>query len=321
MGETDAAVEVRDLVKRYRRSDFNAVDGVSFDVMAGQLFCLLGPNGAGKTTCVSILTTTLRPTSGSVRIAGHDAATGSSRVRREIGVVFQAPSLDMNLSAEENVRLHAILYGLFPWRPSFRTMPRDYRLRVVELADVLGISDAMARPVRTFSGGMRRKLEIVRTLVHRPRVLFLDEPTTGLDPESRRSLWSYLRQVRTATGTTILLTTHYLEETEGSDAICILHRGRVIAHGTPAEVTAGLVEPHLVLDTRPAERAGLERELRELGVEVTGGGPFRVPADPAGAQRLLRSLRTELTVLRSGGGSVEEAYLRLVGQEAAEMTA
>src|SRR5437660_8644355 len=138
-------VEVLDLVKRYRRSTANAVDGVSFEVLPGQLFCLLGPNGAGKTTTISILTTTLLPTAGSVRIAGRDAAAEPSRVRRELGVIFQSPSLDLNLSAEENVRFHAVLYGLYPWRPMFRMMPADYRRRVRDLADVVGLGADMGR--------------------------------------------------------------------------------------------------------------------------------------------------------------------------------
>src|SRR5262249_38104405 len=142
---------VRDLVKRYRGASARAVDGVSFDVADGQLFCLLGPNGAGKTTTVSILTTTLNPTSGSVRVAGRDLVREAGSVRRELGVVFQQPSLDLNLTAEENVRLHAVLYGLHPWRPLQRLMPRAYRDQVEEVAGVLGIADLLGRPARTLS--------------------------------------------------------------------------------------------------------------------------------------------------------------------------
>ncbi|HEY2578891.1 MAG TPA: ABC transporter ATP-binding protein [Streptosporangiaceae bacterium] len=233
-----AAIEVTDLVKRYRGARVNAVDGVSFDVPDGQLFCLLGPNGAGKTTTVSILTTTLAPTSGRVRIAGLDPVARQAAVRREIGIVFQEQSLDTNLTAEENIRLHAVLYGLYPWRPLHRMMPRGYRRQVQELSEVLGITGVLARPVRALSGGTRRRLEIVRALMHQPRVLFLDEPTAGLDPESRRNLWDYLRQTRTSRGTTVLFTTHYLEEAEGADAVCVLAGGKIIERGSPAEVTA-----------------------------------------------------------------------------------
>ena len=230
------AIEVDHLVKRYRAATANALDGISFEVPEGQLFCLLGPNGAGKTTTVSVLTTTLAPTSGRARIAGLDVATEQGQVRRQLGVVFQQPSLDLNLTAEENIRLHAVLYGLYPWRPSYRLMPAGYRSQVRDMGCVLAISDLLGRRVRTLSGGQRRRLEIVRALMHRPAVLFLDEPTAGLDPESRRSLWAYLAQARAALRTTVFLTTHYLAEAEAADAVCVLAGGRIIERGSPAEV-------------------------------------------------------------------------------------
>jgi ABC-2 type transport system ATP-binding protein len=245
-------IEVTGLTKRYRGAARNAVDGVSFTVAEGELFCLLGPNGAGKTTTVSLLTTTLALTGGRVLIAGHDLATEQARVRREIGVVFQQPSLDVNLTAEQNIRLHAVLYGLYPWRPAWRLMPAAYRRQVAELAEILGLAGALGRPVRALSGGTRRKLEILRALLHQPRVLFLDEPTTGLDPHSRRDLWAYLRQARAAHATTIFLTTHYLAEAEDADAICVLARGQVIERGRPAEIKArqpGAARPRGAGDT------------------------------------------------------------------------
>jgi ABC-2 type transport system ATP-binding protein len=239
------AIEVRDLVKRYRGATSNAVDGISFDVPYGQLFCLLGPNGAGKTTTISILTTALAPTSGRVLVAGRDLATDQTGIRGCIGIVFQQPALDANLTAEENIRLHATIYGLYPWRPWYRLMPVAYRQQVRDLAGILGIAAFLGRPVRSLSGGTRRKLEIVRALLHRPRVLFLDEPSTGLDPQSRRSLWSHLRETRTRNGTTIVLTTHYLEEAESADAVCILTHGRIAERGTPAEIKTRHASPTL----------------------------------------------------------------------------
>src|SRR5438477_8132561 len=158
------AIEVRNLVKRYRKGTVNAVDGVSFDVEQGQFFALLGPNGAGKTTTISILTTTLGLTLGTVKIAGHDVVREASTVRRQVGIIFQNPSLDMNLSGEENIRLHAILYGLYSYRPAFRLMPAAYRAQVRDLASVLGMEREMFRPVQKLSGGMQRKLEIIRGL-------------------------------------------------------------------------------------------------------------------------------------------------------------
>ena len=231
-----AAIVVDGLVKRYRGGDRNAVDGISFSVPRGAFFTLLGPNGAGKTTTLNILTTILAPTAGSATVAGYDVRAAQSEVRRRIGIIFQTPCLDMNLTAEENVRLHAIMYGIYPYRPLYRLMAPEYRERVQELATLLGIAGDVFKPVRTFSGGMKRKLEIVRSLMHRPAVLFLDEPTSGLDPASRRTLWQYLRGVREKSGTTLLLTTHYLEEAEDADAVCIIDKGRIVAQGTPAQL-------------------------------------------------------------------------------------
>ena len=304
------AVEVAHLVKRYRAARRNAVDDISFDVPEGQLFCLLGPNGAGKTTTVSILTTTLAASSGRVRIAGRDLASEQARVRRELGVVFQQPSLDLNLTAEENIRLHAVLYGLYPWRPLYRLMPAGYRSQLQELAGVLGLSDLLGQRARALSGGLRRRLEIVRALLHRPPVLFLDEPTAGLDPESRRSLWAYLREARARFGTTVFLTTHYLAEAEAADAVCVLVNGRIIERGSPAEVKARQLSPELVLDAR--DRAGLRRELAALGLPVAGGGPLRVPLTGRSAQGIVTAIGTELTRFQIAEPTLEDAYLLLL---------
>ena len=252
----DAIVEVVDLVKRYRKGKTNAVDGISFSVQRGEFFAFLGPNGAGKTTTISILTTTLIPTSGQVRIAGYDVVTQPSEVRARVGIIFQNPSLDMNLTGEENVRFHAVLYKLYPYRPRFVLMPEAYRRQVRELAALLDIETDVFRPIKTLSGGTRRKLEIIRSLMHRPDVLFLDEPTRGLDTNGRRNLWEYLRAVRDA-GTTVFLTTHYLEEAEGADSICIINKGRIVSVGAPSHIKADRVSEHVRID---ADDAGLEDE-------------------------------------------------------------
>lgn len=301
------AIEVSGLVKRYRSGTGNAVDGVSFAVPDGALFCLLGPNGAGKTTTVSILTTTLAPTAGRVRIAGHDVTADPLRVRQEIGIVFQQPALDGNLTAEENIRLHAVLYGLYPWRPTFRTMPRGYREQVAALAEVLGVADLLRRRTHTLSGGTRRKLEIVRALLHGPRILFLDEPTVGLDPESRRNLWDYLATVRDRRGTTVFLTTHYLAEAEAPDTVCVLVGGRVVECGSPAQVKSRYARPELVLDAH--DRARLRAEL---GLPATARPPYRVPLNGRSAQQVIRGLEAELTLLDAGEPTLEDAYLRLL---------
>jgi ABC-2 type transport system ATP-binding protein len=310
---SDRIIEVTDLVKRYKGAESNAVDGVSFEVRRGEFFTLLGPNGAGKTTTISILTTTLVATSGSVWIAGHDLAKESAAVRESLGIIFQKPSLDLNLTAEENVRFHAVLYGLYPFRPAYRLMPKAYRDQVSDLSAILGIGEDLFRPVKTYSGGMKRKLEIVRSLIHNPKVLFLDEPTTGLDPQSRRALWEYLRKVRHESETTIFLTTHYLEEAEEADTICIINDGKIITNGTPEQVKAELLEEYLLLDAK--DRAALEHELAERGISYTGDSPLRVDLNGHTAQYIVQNLDTPLSVMRLHTPTLEDAYLAIVGDD------
>jgi ABC-2 type transport system ATP-binding protein len=317
---TAAIIEVEHLVKRYKNAETNAVDDISFSVAPGAFFALLGPNGAGKTTTISILTTTLSPTSGTVRIAGHDVSREASAVRRSVGIIFQQPSLDLNLTGEENIRFHAVLYGLYSFRPTFTTMPRAYQQQVRDLASVLGIQNDIFKPIKTFSGGMKRKLEIVRSLLHRPRVLFLDEPTAGLDPASRRSLWEYLRKVREESGTTTFLTTHYLEEAEEADCICIINRGKVVVQGTPTQVKATLIEEYLLIDAEDRER--LRAELRQLGIPftsykahgVTETPLVRIDLNGRGAQQVIQAIHTPLTVLKTHAPTLEDAYMEIVGK-------
>jgi ABC-2 type transport system ATP-binding protein len=306
-------VEVEHLVKRYRGASRNAVDDVTFTVGTGEFFALLGPNGAGKTTIISILTTTLTPTSGSVRIAGLDARRETSAVRRQVGIIFQNPSMDGNLTGEENIRLHAILFGLYPYRPSYRLMPSGYQRQIAETAARLGMESDMFRPVREMSGGMRRKLEIIRGLMHRPRLLFLDEPTAGLDAASRRSLWAYLNEIRHNDATTIVLTTHYLEEADAADRIVILNDGQVAAQGSPADIKAQLGGESLEIDAE--DRSSLRRELLRLKVPFTENGRFVIRADDRSAYQLVRSLAVPLSVMRTRQASLEDAYLRILGNE------
>lgn len=307
---SDAIVEVLDLVKRYRKGKTNAVDGITFTVRRGEFFAFLGPNGAGKTTTISILTTTLAPSSGQVRIGGYDVVTNASDVRARVGIIFQNPSLDMNLTGEENVRFHAILYRLYPFRPRFVLMPEAYRRQVHEFADLLNIETDIFRPIKTLSGGTRRKLEITRSLMHRPEVLFLDEPTRGLDTTARRNLWAYLRTVQSA-GTTVFLTTHYLEEAEGADSICIINRGRIVSFGPPSQIKAELVSEHVVIDA--ANRDQLRTELVARGIDFAETPQFRVKLDGRNAHQLLKSIDTPLTMVNVHQPSLEDAYLSIIG--------
>jgi ABC-2 type transport system ATP-binding protein len=306
-------IVVENLTKRYKRGQVNAVDGVSFDVAPGEFFVLLGPNGAGKTTTISILTTTLSPTSGTVMIAGHDVALEASAVRQSVGIIFQNPSLDLNLTAEENVRFHAVLYGLYPFAPAFALMPRAYQAQIYTLAAVLGIEQDIFKPIKTFSGGMKRKLEIIRSLIHRPRVLFLDEPTSGLDPVSRRSLWEYLAQVRAENQTTIFLTTHYLEEAEQADHICILNHGKLVANGTPAQVKEHLVESYVLIDAE--DRPALRAELARRGIAFAETASIKIHLDGSSVHQLLKTIDTPLTVVQIHSPTVEDAYLAILDRE------
>ena len=306
-------ITVEHLVKRYKREAVNAVDDISFTVAPGSLFALLGPIGAGKTTTLSILTTTLSPTSGRVQIAGYDVSQQARQVRETVGIIFQQPSLDLNLTAEENIRFHASLYGLYAFRPSYRLMPRAYREQIETLATLLGIRDDLFRSVKKYSGGMKRKLEIVRSLLHRPRVLFLDEPTSGLDPSSRKSLWDYLRLVRRENGTTVFLTTHYLEEAEQADNICIMKKGTIVARGTPAQIKAELVKPSLIIDAE--YRTALRTELAQFQLPFAETPQFKLALDVKEIHRTLKAIETPLTYVETYTPTLEDAYLEIVKEE------
>lgn len=306
-------VEVNNLVKKYKGAKTNAVDGVSFDVKEGEFFTLLGPNGAGKTTTISILNTTLSKTAGSVKVDGLEIDQNSSKVRERIGVIFQNQSLDLNLTAEENVRFHAVLYGMYPYRPFFQAMPKGYQNKVTELSEILGIGKEIHQPIRTFSGGMKRKLEIVKGLIHRPKLLFLDEPTTGLDPVSRKKLWDYLQQVRKDDGLTLFLTTHYLEEAEGADRVCVIDHGKVITLGTPEEIKTHLIEEYVTLESKHIH--DLENELRKFGYQFETGSEIKVMIKNSQIQKLFSQIKTKISKIRIHTPTLEEAYLEIISKE------
>ncbi len=308
----DPIIAVDHLVKRYKKADRPAVDDISFDVAPGELFAFLGPNGAGKTTTISILTTTLAKTSGTVTIAGYDLDRDATAVRRHIGIIFQKPAIDRHLSGEENIRLHVAIYGVYGYRPLYRAMPAEYRHRVEHLAEVVGLGGDLFKPLSTFSGGMSRKLEIIRSLMHRPAVLFLDEPTSGLDPISRRGLWDYLRRVRNEDGTTIFLTTHYLDEAEEADRVCVIDHGRIAVDATPDELKRSLLQRAVLVDAE--DRAGLRAELARLGLAATedDSGLVRIPYTETTAQDVINRIATPLSVLRIREPSLEQAYIHLL---------
>jgi len=303
----NSIIEVNELVKRYEKAKEPAVKGVSFQVGEGDFFAFLGPNGAGKTTTISILTTTLNSTSGSVTIAGFDVEKQARQVRENVGIIFQQPSLDPSLSAEENIRFHACLYGMYGYRPSFKLMPAMYRKRVMDLASIVGMENELFKPVKKLSGGMRRKLEIIRSLMHTPKILFLDEPTQGLDALSRRSLWEYINEVRRENGTTVFLTTHYIDEAEHVDKVCIINHGQIAISGSPEEMKASLLRQELILDAQ--DRGSLISELTAMGLNFRMEGHVIVPYQQISAQETIARLKTRLTVLKMQEPSLEDAYV------------
>lgn len=219
-------IKVDKLVKKFK--DFTAVNQVSFNVESGEIFALLGPNGAGKTTTIKMLTTVLKPTSGSVIINGYDPVHEKNKVRQSFGIVFQDPSLDEELTAYENMNLHAVLY-----RVPFQERP----IKIQALLEFVELWDRRKERVKNFSGGMKRRLEIARGLLHHPKVLFLDEPTQGLDPQTRNHIWEYIKDLNKKEKMTVFFTTHYIEEADKvADRVVIIDHGQVIASGTPAEI-------------------------------------------------------------------------------------
>ncbi len=261
-------IHVNNLVKTF--GNFTAVNDVSFDVGAGEIFAFLGPNGAGKTTTIKMLTTLLQPTSGTIRLDGLDPRTHQNDVRRRFGIVFQDPSLDGDLTAWENMQIHGVLYHV----------PHKVRQhRAEELLKLFELWDRRNDQVKKFSGGMKRRLEIARGFLHTPKILFLDEPTLGLDPQSRNQLWSHVRRVNEQEGVTVFLTTHYMDEADRvAHRIGVIDHGKLVAQGSPKEIkqqtgTESLEEAFLALtgSTIRDESAGSADQMRQFAKMWSGG--------------------------------------------------
>jgi len=300
------AIEVQGLVKRY--GEVLAVAGVDFTVERGEFFGFLGPNGAGKTTTISILCTLARPTEGTARVAGYDVVREPHLVRHKIGIIFQDPSLDTQLTAWENLALHARVYGV----------PGSvWRRRAEELLRLVELWERRNHLVRTFSGGMKRRLELVRGLLHDPEVLFLDEPTIGLDPQTRRQIWSYLLTLRRETGVTLFLTTHYLEEAEQCDRVAIIDHGRIIALDTPEALKARVGKDIVIVTTADNERA--VQELRErFGLQpLLVDGTLRIEAERGDEliPRLIRELTVPIQSASLRRPSLDDVFLALTGRQ------
>jgi ABC-2 type transport system ATP-binding protein len=304
-GEAEPAISVAGLAKRY--GELTAVDAISFEVEPGEIFGFLGPNGAGKTTTIKMLCTLAQPTAGSAVVAGFDVVRERADVRRNIGLVFQDPTLDAYLTAEQNLKFHADLYG----------MPRSWvPERMREVLEMVGLWERRSGRVQTFSGGMRRRLEIARGLLHSPRVLFLDEPTVGLDPQTRASIWTYIRELREREDITIFLTTHYMDEAEHCDRIAIMDAGKVVVLDTPDRLKASIGTDRVQITTDDDDEAIAALQDR-LGIDAEvhdGMVTFGVADGQKFVPRLFAELGVPIRSVQVARPSLDDVFMSYTGR-------
>lgn len=301
---TQPAIRVDALSKRYGRT--LALDGVSFDVGERQLFALLGPNGAGKTTLMHILCTVLGPDSGTAAVAGHDVVRAPLAARSRLGIVFQEPSLDDRLTVRENLNLHGLVFGV----------PRKLRReRITEMLALVELTEWAEKPVRALSSGMKRRLEIARALIHDSEIMLLDEPTVGLDAQTRERIWSYVRRLQAERGLTVVVTTHYIEEVESCDRVCIIDKGKVLAIDTPDALRHAHGQQLLRVTPRgDADRAEIldryaDRVVRQAGAEIV------LRSDDAFVEAFLGEFGARIKALSNEVPSLESVFLSLTGRE------
>lgn len=304
-------ISVVSLVKRF--DELTAVDSVSFSVQSGEIFGFLGPNGAGKSTTISILATLLHPSDGNAMVNGYDIRTQRDAVRQSIGLVFQDTSLDDRLTAEENLRFHARLYGVFG---------DQYQQRVREVLQLVNLWDRRSGIVRTFSGGMKRRLEIARGLIQYPRVLFLDEPTLGLDPQTRVHIWEYIHQLKQQHQMTIFLTTHYMQEAEHCDRIAVIDHGRIIANDSPYALKQAVGNDVITIHSQ--EHSGLKTAIQErfdYNVQEENG-VLRIGVENGEQMlpRLLRELPGDIASIQLSKPTLEDVFIHLTGRTIREET-
>jgi ABC-2 type transport system ATP-binding protein len=299
-----AVISVRGLTKRY--GDVEAVRGIDFEVTVGETFGFLGPNGAGKTTTIKILCTLASATSGTAEVAGHDTSTEQDDVRRNIGLVFQDTTLDTYLTAEQNLRFHAALYAV----PKAAIGPRTR-----QVLDMVGLWERRGSLVSTFSGGMQRRLEIARGLLHAPHVLFLDEPTVGLDPQTRSSIWSYINDLKRREDITIFLTTHYMDEAENCDRIAIIDHGRIVAIDTPEALKASVGKDRVQIQTTddPAAIAALDDRFGIEAAVHDGAVTFSVASGEEFVPKLFAGLAVPIRSVSVSRPSLDDVFMSYTG--------
>ncbi|MGH2909095.1 MAG: ATP-binding cassette domain-containing protein [Solirubrobacteraceae bacterium] len=301
---TGPAIAVTDLVKTY--GEVRAVRGVSFEVAAGEVFGFLGPNGAGKSTTINMLCTLAKPTAGRASVAGHDVVAERDEVRRNIGLVFQDPTLDGYLTARQNLKLHAELYGV----QSDLVAPR-----MEQVMEMVGLWERRDGVVGTFSGGMRRRLEIARGLMHSPRVLFLDEPTIGLDPQTRRSIWSYIRELQEREEITIFMTTHYMDEAEWCDRIAIMDHGEIVALDPPETLKAAVGTDRITIHTDDDE-AAIDALAEQFGIEAhvsEGAIVFGIASGEQFVPRLFAEFRVGIRSVSISRPTLDDVFMSYTG--------
>ena len=299
-----SVIEVEDLTKTFGK--LRAVDGVSFSVEKGEIFGFLGPNGAGKTTTINALCTLLTPTSGRASVGGFDVVTQARQVQRSIGLVFQDPTVDEYLTAEQNLKFHGYAYGV----------PRIVvEKRIEELMALVELSDRRKSKVATYSGGMKRRLELARGLLHHPQILFLDEPTLGLDPQTRRHIWDYVLALRREEALTIFLTTHYMDEAEHCDRIAVIDRGKIIALDTPDKLKDGVGGDLVTIEAEDTEQAVAElKDRHEITPEVGDGViSFTVPRGDTFLPEFVRGFRSRLLSVSVRRPTLDDVFLQLTG--------
>jgi len=308
-GVRELAIDVVGLTKSYGSGDtaVEAVRGIDLRVEAGQTYGFLGPNGAGKSTTIEMLCTIRNPTTGTARVAGFDVVRQRTEVRRRIGLVFQQQTLDQQLTAEQNLRFHADLYGLGR---------ADADRRIGEVLEMVGLTDRRRDPVLKYSGGMKRRLEIARGLVHSPQVLFLDEPTIGLDPQTRAAIWDYLRDLRQRTAITVFVTTHYMDEAEHCDRIAIMDHGQVVVEDTPEALKSSVGTDRIALRTDDDELA-IARVRERLGLEAgvhEGQVTLAVPEGAHVVPRLFTELDVHIQSVTVTRPSLDDVFLTYTGR-------
>jgi ABC-2 type transport system ATP-binding protein len=298
------AIAVSGLIKNY--DEVQAVRGVEFDVARGEVFGFLGPNGAGKTTTINMLCTLAKPTAGSATVAGHDVVRERDDVRRNIGLVFQDPTLDGYMTGEQNLRMHAELYGV----------QRDLVApRMEQVLRMVGLWERKDSPAGTYSGGMRRRLEIARGLMHSPRVLFLDEPTIGLDPQTRRSIWTYIRELKEREEITIFMTTHYMDEAEWCDRIAIMDHGEIVALDAPETLKAQVGTDRVTIHTDDNDAAIAALQQR-FGIEARiteGAVAFAVPSGEEFVPRLFAELGVPIRAVHVSRPTLDDVFMSYTG--------